>query len=256
MIALVTGASSGIGRDIARSLAKHGINVIITARRRDRLIELKNELTSEYGVKVMCISADLSKQDHVFKLYDAVKKYNIDILINNAGFGVFGEFTETNLEQELDMLSVNITAFHILFKLFLRDFKKRGCGYILNTASIAGFAPGPLFSSYYASKAYIVRMTQAVAEEMRAARSGVHISMLCPGPVSTEFSDTARVKFHTLSYSSEKLAEHAVREMFAGKLMICENGFHKALINIGKKLVPDTVLAFAARLIQSKRERF
>lgn len=254
MIALVTGASSGIGRDIARSLAKHGINVIITARRRDRLAELKKELVENYGVKVMCISADLSKENQVLKLYETVKKYNIDILINNAGFGVFGEFTETDLERELDMLDVNVKAFHILFKLFTQDFKRRGCGYILNTASVAGFLPGPLFSSYYASKAYIVRMTQAVAEELRMAHSGVHVSMLCPGPVSTEFNETARVKFRSLSYSSEKLAEHAVREMFAGKVMICETGFHKAMI-LTLKGLPDNVLAFFARLVQVAREK-
>ena len=255
MIALITGASSGIGRDIARSLARHGINVILTARRRDRLIELKNELVEKYGVKAMCISADLSKEEQVFKLYDAVKKYNADILINNAGFGVFGEFTETNLERELDMINVNVKAFHILFKLFLRDFKKRGCGYILNTASAAGFIPGPWFSSYYASKSYIVRMTQAVAEELRVSHSGVHVSMLCPGPVSTEFCETAQVKFRSVLYSSEKLAEHAVREMFAGKLLICENGFSKLMISLGK-LVPDRIMAFGAGLFQSKRERF
>ena len=254
MIALVTGASSGIGRDIARSLAKHGINVILTARRRDRLAELKEELMREYGVKVMCISADLSKEDQVFKLYESVKKYNVDILVNNAGFGVFGVFTETDLERELDLIDVNVKAFHILFKLFLRDFKKRGCRYILNTASIAGFLPGPRFSSYYASKGYIVRMTQAVAEELRAERSGVHVSMLCPGPVSTEFNQTAQVKFHSPSYSSAKLAEHAVREMFAGKLMICETGFHKAAIFL-MKMLPDSVLAFGARLVQTARER-
>lgn len=255
MIALVTGASSGIGRDIARSLAKHGINVVITARRRDRLAELKEELTGKYGVKVMCISADLSKEEHVFKLYEAVKKYNIDILINNAGFGVFGEFTETNLERELDMINVNVKAFHILFKLFLRDFKKRGCGYILNTASLAGFMPGPCFSSYYASKAYIVRMTQAVAEELRAARSGVHVSALCPGPVSTEFSETARVKFSTKPSDSEKLAEHAVRRMFEGKHIICDTCFTSGLMALAK-LLPDSVSAFVAGLFQSKRERF
>lgn len=252
MIALVTGASSGIGRDIARSLAKHGINVIITARRRDRLIELKHELIEKYDVKVMCIAADLSKQNQVFKLYDAVKKYNIDIFINNAGFGVFGEFTETNLERELDMIDVNIKAFHILFKLFTRDFKKRDCGYILNTASSAGFIPGPFFSSYYASKSYIIRMTQAVAEELRG--TGVHVSMLCPGPVATEFGETARVKFRTIPYSSEKLAEHAVREMFAGKQMICENAFSKAMVILGK-FVPERVMAFGVRLFQSQRER-
>lgn len=254
MIALVTGASSGIGRDIARSLAMHGINVILTARRRDRLSELKDELTEKYGVKVMCISADLSKENQVLKLYESVKKYNIDILINNAGFGVFGEFTETDLERELDMLDVNVKAFHILFKLFLMDFKKRGCGYILNTASVAGFVPGPLFSSYYASKAYIVRMTEAVAEELRVDHSGVHVSMLCPGPVSTEFSETARMRFRMFSYSSAKLAEHAVREMFAGKLMICETGFHKAAI-LAVKMLPDRALAFGARLIQKSKER-
>ena len=171
MIALVTGASSGIGRDIARSLAMHGINVIITARRRDRLAELKEELTRDFGVKVMCIAADLSDENQCIELYNRVKKYNIDILVNNAGCGVFGDFTSTRLEQELNMLDVNVRAFHILFKLFLRDFEKRDFGFILNTASAAGFLPGPLFSSYYASKAYVVRMTQAVAEELRSKHS-------------------------------------------------------------------------------------
>lgn len=254
MIALVTGASSGIGRDIARSLARHGINVIITARRRDRLVELKKELIEKYGVKVMCITADLSKEESVKKLYCAVKKYDIDILINNAGFGVFGEFTETDLDSELAMLDVNIKAFHILFKLFLRDFKKRGCGYILNTASIAGFMAGPFFSSYYASKAYIVRMTQAVAEELRRERSGVHLSMLCPGPVSTEFSETARVKFRSKPSNSEKLAEHAVREMFAGKLFITDNWLTSGL-RVLAKILPDALAAAIAGCFQSKRER-
>ena len=253
MIALVTGASSGIGRDIARSLAKHGINVIITARRKDRLEELKAELIEEYGVKVMTITADLSDQKQVFALYEKVKKYDIDILINNAGFGVFGEFTESNLGKELNMLNVNVRAFHILFKLFLKDFKKRGCGYILNTASAAGFLPGPMFSSYYASKAYVVRMTQAIAEELRADHSGVHVSMLCPGPVATEFDTNAKIKFLTVPTSSEKLAEHAVREMFAGKLLIAENAFSKSLLYL-EKLVPDSVLAFGARLFQSARK--
>ncbi len=255
MIALVTGASSGIGRDIARSLAKHGINVIITARRRDRLIELKEELTRKYGVKVMYIAADLTDENQCFRLYEQVKKYNIDILVNNAGFGVFGEFAETNLEQELDMLDVNIKAFHILFKLFLKDFIKRDCGFILNSASMAGFFPGPLFSSYYASKAYIVRMTQAVAEELHARHSNVRVSMLCPGPVATEFSERARVRFSIPPVSSEKLAETAVRNMFGGSLIITPNALQKTGIILGK-LVPDRALAFAARLVQSSREKF
>lgn len=255
MIALVTGASSGIGRDIARSLAKHGINVILTARRRDRLAELKEELITQYGVKVMYIAADLTDEQQCFRLYEHVKKYNVDILVNNAGFGVFGEFSETDLRQELDMLSVNIRAFHILFKLFLKDFIKRDCGFILNSASMAGFFPGPLFSSYYASKAYIVRMTQAVSEELHARHSNVKVSMLCPGPVATEFSERARVKFSIPPVSSEKMAERAVRNMFGGSLIITPNAVQKAGIILGK-LVPDNLLAFTARMIQSSRERY
>lgn len=254
MIALVTGASSGIGRDIARSLAKHGINVIITARRRDRLQELKAELIEKYGVKVKIIAADLSDTAQCVELHRRVRKYNIDIFVNNAGFGVFGEFTDTDLDRELDELDVNIRAFHILFKLFLQDFRKRDYGFILNTASSAGFFPGPCFSSYYASKAYVVRMTQAVHEELRADHSHVSLSMLCPGPVQTEFMDKARVNFSVPSQSSEYVAEYAVREMFAGKLTIVPSNLLKAGIVFGK-VVPDCVLAFFARQIQSRRER-
>lgn len=254
MIALVTGASSGIGRDIARSLAKHGINVIITARRRDRLQELKAELTEKYGVKVKIIAADLSDTAQCVELHRRVRKYNIDIFVNNAGLGVFGEFTDTDLDRELDELDVNIRAFHILFKLFLQDFRKRDYGFILNTASSAGFFPGPCFSSYYASKAYVVRMTQAVHEELRADHSHVSLSMLCPGPVQTEFMDKARVNFSVPPQSSEYVAEYAVREMFAGKLTIVPSNLLKVGIVFGK-VVPDCVLAFFARQIQSRRER-
>lgn len=254
MIALVTGASSGIGRDIARSLARHGINVIITARRRDRLEELKEELVKDFGVKVHIIAADLADRKQCVELHRRVKKYNIDIFVNNAGFGVFGEFTDTDLDRELDMLDVNVKAFHTLFKLFLEDFKKRDYGYILNTASSAGFFPGPHFSSYYASKAYVVRMTQAVHEELRAAHSHVSVSMLCPGPVKTEFMDKARVNFSVPPQSSEYVAEYAVREMFAGKLTIVPSNMLKAGIVLGK-VVPDGILAFLTGKIQSRRER-
>lgn len=254
MIALVTGASSGIGRDIARSLAKHGISVILTARRRDRLTELKNEIVNKYGVKVKCISADLADEKQVFALYNKIKKYDIDILINNAGFGVFGEFTENSLDRELEMINVNIKANHILFKLFLRDFKKRDCGYILNTASAAGFLPGSWFASYYASKAYVVRMTYAVAEELRRQGSNVKVCALCPGPVQTEFDQTARVHFSMPAYPSAKLAEHAVREMFGGTLIITETPIHKAILTLGR-LIPERILALGAGYLQSKRER-
>ena len=255
MIALVTGASSGLGRDMARSLAKHGINVILTARRVDRLRELKAELTEKYGVKAMYIAADLSDRKQCIELYRRVKKYDIDIFVNNAGFGVFGELCDTDLDRELSMLDVNVVAFHILFKLFLRDFRKRNYGYILNTASLAGFMAGPCFSSYYASKAYVVRMTQAVAEELRAEHSDVHLSMLCPGPVATEFIDTARVRFAVQPMPSAQVAEKAVCEMFAGRLLITTDPVERAGIAL-LRLVPESVLAYFTRLFQSSRERF
>ncbi len=254
MIALVTGASSGIGRDIARSLAQHGINVIITARRLDRLKELKEELIRDHGVKVQIIAADLADTKQCIELHRRVKKYDIDIFVNNAGFGVFGEFTESELSRELEMLDVNVKAFHTLFKLFLQDFKKRDYGFILNTASSAGFLPGPFFSSYYASKAYIVRMTQAVHEELRRERSNVSLSMLCPGPVGTEFMDKARVNFSMPPMDSRFVAEYAVRQMFAGELTIVPSPVMKAGIYLGR-LVPDFILAFFAGKFQSRRER-
>ncbi len=253
MIALVTGASAGIGRDIARSLAKHGINLIITARRRDRLVALKEELTEAYGVKVKIITADLTDAEQCKELYKRVEKYNIDIFINNAGFGVFGEFTETDLDKELELIDLNIRAFHILFKLFVQDFTKRGCGYILNTASSAGFFPGPMFSCYYASKAYVLRMTQAVYEELRCRKSGVHVCALCPGPVETEFIEKAGVNFAMKPQSSEFVAEYAVREMFGGRLIICPSPTVAASKQLSR-LLPDKTVARAARMIQSHRE--
>ena len=254
MIALVTGASSGIGRDIARSLARHGINLIITARREKRLLELKRELVRKYGVKVKIITADLSDEKQVLELYEKVKKYSVDIFVNNAGLGVFGEFTQTDLWSELNMLNVNIRAFHILFKLFVRDFTERDFGYILNTASVAGFLPGPYFSSYYASKAYIVRMTQAVEQELIMKNSSVNLSLLCPGPVATEFGETANVKFITPQANSARLAEHAVREMFGGTFLICENPLVKAGV-YASKLVPDSILAVGAGFFQKRRKK-
>ncbi len=253
MVALITGASAGIGRDIARSLAMHGIDLIITARRRERLAELKEELTEKYGVRVKIITADLCSAEQCRELHRRVQKYSIDIFINNAGMGVFGEFTKTDLDSELKMLDLNIRAFHILFKLFLQDFEKRGGGYILNTASSAGFFPGPMFSSYYASKAYVVRMTQAVYEELRHKKSGVFVSVLCPGPVATEFMDSAGVRFAMPPQPSETVAEYAVREMLAGRLMILPSAGAKAGATLGR-FAPDKAAAYVVRLIQSRRE--
>ncbi len=216
MKALITGASSGIGCDIARELSAMGYDLIIVARRKTRLERLKKELPT--NVKI--IASDLSSTFNCVKLYEELKDEDIDILVNNAGFGMCGAFTETKLEKEMDMIDLNIKAVHTLTKLFLQDFKKKDKGYILNVASSAAFQAGPLMASYYATKVYVLNLTTAIYEELRRAKSHVHVSALCPGPVDTEFNKVAKVEFKVPSMSSEYVAHYAVKKMFKKKLVI------------------------------------
>ncbi len=216
MKALITGASSGIGADFARELSKRGYDLILVARRKDRLEELKESLHTNVEI----IPLDLGSPFHCAKLYDLVKEKEIDILINNAGFGLAGEFTETSLDRELDMIDLNIKAVHMLTKLFLKDFEERNHGYILNVASIAAFEPGPLMATYYATKSYVYSMTMAIHEELRKNKSKVYVGCLCPGPVNTEFNQVANVHFSAPSVSSEFVASYAVKKMLHRKLVI------------------------------------
>ena len=160
MKALITGATSGIGKAIAQELSRRGVSLILTGRNENALLQMQETLP----VHTEIIALDLAENQAPFTLYEFCKNKHVDILVNNAGFGVFGEFTETALQEELELLQVNVRALHILTKLFLRDFKKRNFGRILNVASSAGFLTGPLFSSYYASKNYVVRLSLAIAE--------------------------------------------------------------------------------------------
>ncbi len=216
MKVLITGASSGIGRDMARILSDMGHDLVLVARRADLLKSLQQELGDRHWI----IPLDLSDERNCFALYEELKGKNIDIVINNAGFGVFGEFTQTPLRRELEMIDVNIRALHILTKKFLADFENRNSGYILNVASSAAFLPGPLLSGYYATKAYVQRLTLAISEELRRKKSNVYIGALCPGPVDTEFNKTAGVSFNLKSLSSKEVAEYAIRKMFKKKLVI------------------------------------
>jgi len=214
MKALVTGASSGIGRDMARYLSNLGYDIIAVAQRESRLIELKNELKTN----VQVIPMDLSNKDNCIKLHEMVKDQNIDLLVNNAGFGVFGIFDETDLEKEIKLINTNITALHILIKLFLKDMEEKNSGRILNVSSIASFAPGPLMVAYYSSKAYVLRLSQAIYKELKKKKSNVHISILCPGPVATEFNDVAGVHFSLKPLSSEYVAKYAIDKTLKNNL--------------------------------------
>lgn len=248
MKALITGASSGIGRDIARSLARRGYDLILVARREDRLRELAQTLNAD----VRIIPMDLTSVKNCKKLHETVTDEQIDVLVNNAGRGLFGAFDETDLDAELEMLKLNITAMHVLMKLFLRDFKARGRGRILNVASSAAFLPGPLLSSYYASKAYVLRLSQAVAEELRRANSAVKISVLCPGPVHTEFNDVAGVQFMQKGLSSEFVAEYAVQGMLAGRLVVTPGLTMKA-VHFAAHTLPDALLTRICWYMQKRK---
>ena len=224
MKALITGASSGIGRDMARYLAAKGWDLILAARREDRLNELRDELS---GVSVRIIATDVGDAECCRRLYEDTRGEDIDMLINNAGFGLAGEFCMTDLDAELNMIDVNIRAVHILTKLYLSDFIIRDSGVILNVASSAGFMPGPLLSTYYATKNYVLRLTEAIYEELRRKGSRVSVSALCPGPVDTEFNDVAKVKFAVKGIPSEKCAKYAIDKALKGKLIILPGAMMK-----------------------------
>lgn len=248
MTALITGASSGIGRDMARILARKGISLILVARRTGPMEELKKE----FSVPTEIISCDLSDKNNIYALYEQVKDRNIDILINNAGFGVFGRFCDTDLERETEMIATNVTAPHMLMKLFLRDMKKRDFGYILNVASSAAFLPGPLFSSYYASKAYVHRLTRAVAYELKKEGSNVYVGSLCPGPIRTNFDEVANVRFSIPMLSSEFVAEYAIKKMFRKKQVIVP-GLNMKAGRLGAKLAPERLQLYFAYNTQRKK---
>ena len=218
MKALITGASSGIGRDIARELSKKGYELILVARDIEKLNQLKSELRTKS--EVVCM--DISKSENCRELHN---KYNdIDILVNNAGFGDCGYFDKTDLDKDL------------------QDMKKKNSGKILNVASIAGFMPGPLMATYYSTKSYVVRISEAIREELRREKSNVQISILCPGPVNTNFNKVADVQFALKGLSSDYVAKYAVEKLLKGKFYIVP-GWKIRLAKLGAKITPNNLVA-------------
>lgn len=248
--ALITGASSGIGRDIARVLATKGYNLVVVARNEEQLKNLAKELKEKNKIEVETIVMDLSIVENCKELHKRVQ--DVDILVNNAGFGDCGNFTKTSLDKEINMINTNIIAYHILMKLYLIDMKEKDEGKILNVASIAGFMPGPLMSTYYATKAYIVRITEGIREELKKEKSNVKISILCPGPVSTNFNKVANVKFHMREANSMSVAKYTVKKMEKGKFYIIP-GIDVKLAKIGAKLVPSTLISKITYIIQKRK---
>lgn len=248
MKALITGAGSGIGKQIALCLAEDSYDIIAVGRDEDRLRQTALEIPTKTAV----IRADLAKQKECFDLFQMVKDEDIEIVVNNAGFGVFGPFSETDLGAELSMLDVNIEALHIFTKLFVKQFMEQDHGYILNVASAAAFLPGPLFASYYASKAYVMRLTTAVREEIRRAHKDVYLGAVFPGPVATAFNDRAGVAHSLPGKTPAEVARYAVKKMYAKKAIIVP-GFLMKLLRVGAKLVPEPISVRIAWYAQRRK---
>ena len=250
MKALITGASSGIGRDMARSLARKSYNLVLVARDEQKLLEIANELKEKNKIKVETIVMDLSVEDNCKELHKCVS--DVDILINNAGFGDCGNFTKTDLNKELQMIKTNIVAYHILTKLYLVDMKAKNSGKILNVASIAGFMPGPLMATYYSTKSYVVRLSESIREELKKEKSNVQISILCPGPVKTNFNDVANVRFHMREADSQNVANFAIKKLLKGKFYIVP-GLDVKLARFFSHFVPSSFVAKITYMVQKKK---
>mgnify|MGYP000280792448 CR=1 FL=1 len=231
-VAIITGGNAGVGKEIAKLFASEGAKVVISARRQQVLEEAAKEIEAAGGT-VLCVPTDISKVDDVKNLVSkTVETFGqLDILINNAGFGTCGCFTKTDLGKEISMIHVNVRAMHILFKKMLCKMEKQGHGRILNVASSAGlFSSGPYMAAYYASKAYVVSLTKAVAEEIRAKGSNIYVGALCPGPVDTEFNDRAGVVFALKGITSKLCVKEALLGMKKRKVIIdCDPGIDDSL---------------------------
>jgi len=238
MKVLITGASSGIGINMARILSSSYEEMVLVGRDKNRLEEVKKELNKKSSSLIKIVIMDLSIPDNCLKLYK--ENPNVDLLINNAGFGDAGQFINTSLEKETLMINTNVVACHILTKLYLKDMVEKNSGNILNVASIAGFLPGPLMATYYATKSYVVRLSEGIREELRKAKSNVKISILCPGPVDTNFKKNANATYKFNGKNSYEVAKYALDNL--NKFYIVP-GLGTKLARVFAPMVPSSLVA-------------
>jgi short-subunit dehydrogenase len=254
--ALITGGSGGIGLEIARIHAQKGGDLILTARSKDKLDNIKKEFENRFNIKTDIIIKDLALPNASKELFDEVKsgKMKVDYLINNAGFGYFGKFTDTDWTKELNMINLNITALVHLTKLFLKDMLTSGSGKIMNVSSIAGFQPGPLMSVYYASKSFVLSFSEAIAEELDG--TDVTVTTLSPGPTETDFQKNAELEksnlFKRLSAEDPKfVAEYGYQAMLEGK-RIAIPGIMNKITAQSSRFVPRKLVTKAVKMIQQE----
>ena len=252
MKALITGATSGIGLDMARYLAIKKYELILVARDKDKLEKIQELLPT----KVTIVVADLSNEQKVKELYVIAKQENIDILINNAGFGDFGYLPDTDITKDLNMIETNVKAVHILTKSVVKDMEKKDTDtYILNVASSAGLMPGgPLMSTYYATKSYVRSLSEALYYEEKKKKTKVHVSVLCPGPVDTNFNNVAGVHFSTKPLKSTYVAKYAIDKMLEEKMLIIP-GTKMKLANFFSRFASNKFLLRIVYNVQKKKAK-
>ena len=252
--ALVTGASSGLGFEFAKQLSARGYKLILVARRRDKLEQVQKSIKTESII----IAADLSERDECVRVITETLGLNIDVFINNAGFGDCGRFYETDANKDLQMIDVNVTAMHLLLKMMLQRMKssKVTGGYILNVASSAGLFPaGPYMATYYATKAYVTSITQAIARELKEEDSEIYVGALCPGPVDTEFNDVANVEFALKGISAGYCVSYSLKQMFDRRKVLIVPTLRMKLAVLGTRFLSrDQVVALTADQQKKKRD--
>jgi short-subunit dehydrogenase len=250
--ALITGASSGIGAELARLCAADGYSVILVARRADRLAEMAESLAREFGVGARGVAVDLADAGACQTLRDQTAGDVVEILINNAGFGLRGPYTDTDWGAESRMMQVNMTALAHLTKLFAKDMLRRGSGRILNVGSTAAFVPGPFMAMYYASKAFVVSLSLSIANELQG--SGVSVTVLCPGPTRTEFDTAAGLGDSNLFkgpvMSAAAVAREGYAAMMAGKPEVIAGARNRWMILL-TRLAPRSMLARVTRRLNA-----
>lgn len=255
--ALITGASGGIGYELAKLFARDSYNLVLVARSTDKLAQLAAELEKAYQIRASVVAADLSQPGGPDQVFAATQKAGIevDVLVNNAGFGQFGFYVETDLQEELQQIQLNIVSLTHLTKLYIRPMIERRHGRILNVASTAAFQPGPLMAVYYATKAYVLSFSAALSNELRG--TGVTVTCLCPGPTTTEFHKRAAMDLSNMMKApfmdAKTVAEIGYRAMLKGKPTVIA-GKMNWLVAQSTRFAPRTWTAAIARKIQEQRK--
>lgn len=247
MKVLITGGSSGIGKSFVKKFIELSYDVIVVSSDSSKL----NKLKEDFNDKISVACYDICNIDDCYSVFNEYK--DVDIFINNAGRGVYGNFIDTDLSSEVDMIKLNVVGNHVLFKLFLKEFVSRNHGYILNVSSIAGFLSGPLMSSYYASKNYVLKLSYAVREELKHNKNNVYIGVLCPGPVKTNFDKVCGINKSLDGLDSDYVANYTIKKMFKRKFLIIP-GFKIKMLYLFYRFIPEKFMCKLVYLSQSRKK--